>query len=244
VLHGLEMLALGLLLGLPEPATSVIAADSEPATQAASEPAKWRVVVVPIGTVSPDLVEHIARSVRDRFNFTVEVLPAVEPAPNAWYEPRKRWRAERLLDQLDALDAGDAIRVIGLTEQPISTTKRKIYDWGIAGLGRLPGKSCVLTAYLFRAIKQKDRPHYLRYMEHLVLHEFGHTLGAPHCPLDRCLMADMKGNALRAVRTSINEFCPRCHGKLQKWLRAKVVRGDWKAAELLELTKPYTPMSW
>lgn len=242
MLAGLTVLLASALLGLPDAA--IDAAVPAPASQAASAPSKYRVVVVPIGQVAPDLVEHIARSVRDRFDFEVAVLPAIEPAPNAWYAPRKRWRAERLLDQLDALDVGDAIRVIGLTEQPISTTKRKIYDWGIAGLGRLPGKSCVLTAYLFRGIKHKDRPHYLRYMEHLVLHEFGHTLGAPHCPLDRCLMADMKGNALRAVRASSNEFCPRCHGKLRKWLRAQEVRGSWSAAELNELTKPYAPMAW
>ena len=117
--------------------------------------------------------------------------------------------------------------VIGLTEQPISTTKGKIYDWGIAGLGQLPGKSCVLTAYLFRGLKKKDRAHYLRYMENLVLHELGHTLGVDHCPLDRCIMADAKGNALRAARASINEYCPRCHNQLRQWLRAKEVRGDW-----------------
>ena len=225
---GLSVLALGLMLGQPVPAADPPA--SAPATLDATTPAGLRVVVVPIDEVAPDLVEFVAESVRRRYTFEVMTLPAVPPAATAWYPPRKRWRAERLLDQLDALEVGDAIRVIGLTEQPISTTKGKIFDWGIAGLGSLPGKSCVLTAYLFRGLKKKDRPHYLRYMENLVLHELGHTLGVPHCPLDRCIMADAKGNALRAARASINEYCPRCHGKLKKWLRAQDVRGDWPEA--------------
>ncbi|MBN2362057.1 MAG: hypothetical protein JXR83_21580 [Deltaproteobacteria bacterium] len=222
-----SLLTLGLLLGQPEPATRP--APAERFGQVDSAPSYPLVMVVPIGKVAPDLTAFIVESVRRRFYFEVQAAPAVSPAAAAWYAPRKRWRAERLLDQLDGLEAGDAFRVIGLTELPISTTKGEIFDWGIAGLGRLPGKSCVLTAYLFRGLKKKDRPHYLRYLENLVLHELGHTLGLDHCPLDRCIMADAKGNALRAARASSNEFCPRCHAKLQRWLRASEVQGDWKS---------------
>jgi len=225
MIAGLSLLTAGLLFGQPVPSAEPA---SRPATaQTDRAPAMPRVVVVPIGNVPLDLTSFIVDSVKQRFEFEVASEPGVEPAANAWYQPRKRWRAERLLDQLDGLEVGAAIRVIGLTEQPISTTKGKIYDWGIAGLGQLPGKSCVLTAYLFRGLKKKDRAHYLRYMENLVLHELGHTLGVDHCPLDRCIMADAKGNALRAARASINEYCPRCHNQLRQWLRAKEVRGDW-----------------
>jgi len=46
------------------------------------------------------------------------------------------------------------------------------------------------------------------------------------------------------VRASSNAYCPRGHGKLQKGLRAKEARGAWSDRELIELTKPCTPMAW
>jgi archaemetzincin len=194
-------------------------------------PPQRRVVLVPLGQTAPDLVAQVARAVRERFAFDVTVAEAVPHDPAAWYAPRKRWRAERLLDQLDALDLGEVDHVIGLTEQPISTTKGARYDWGIAGLGQLPGKSCVLTSYLFRGVKAESRARYRRYMENLVLHELGHTLGLPHCPLERCIMADAKGNARRAARLSSNEYCPRCHRQIQHLLRDPAPRGTWSARE-------------
>lgn len=185
------------------------------------------VTVVPLGDPSPDLVEFVAQSVRDRLYFQVEISDPVALGKEAWYAPRKRWRADALLDQLDALELKRSHKVIGFTEKEISTTKGERYDWGIAGLGQLSGQSCVLTSYLFRKYKKKGRKRYLRYMENLVLHELGHTLGLGHCPLDKCIMADAKGSATRAARLSINEFCPVCHGKIQQFLRYREVRGDW-----------------
>ena len=113
-----------------------------------------------------------------------------------------------------------------------------MHDWGIAGLGSLGGKSSVFTSYLFRGYRKKARPTYLRYMENLVLHEVGHTLGLDHCPLERCMMADAKGNAIEAARTSINEFCPRCHAKIRGHLKAKEPQGVWSKEELAEIGLP------
>ncbi len=226
---GRAMLAVA-ALGLASPA-STESADLAPQTPAGSEAKVFRVVVVPLGKVAPDLVEHVARSVRERFDFEVEVVERTPLPPWAWYKPRKRWRAEKLLDFLDTLDVGPARRVIGFTEAPISTTKGSRHDWGIAGLGQMPGRSCVLTSHLFRRYKHKARKRYLRLMENLVLHELGHTLGLPHCPLDRCIMADAKGNAIRAGKLSINEFCPRCHEGIRELLRDPALRGDWKDDE-------------
>jgi predicted Zn-dependent protease len=94
-----------------------------------------------------------------------------------------------------------------------------------------------LTSYLFRRVKKKNRKRYLRYMENLVIHEVGHTLGLDHCPLARCIMADAQGNALRAARLSINEFCPRCTRLLRRHLRDPQVKGKWSKKERAILKK-------
>jgi archaemetzincin len=189
-------------------------------------------VIVPLGEVDPKLVDFLAKSLKGRFAFQVKTTKAYKLPKSAWYKPRKRWRAEKLLDFLDSLELKDVWRVCGITEQPISTTKGARYDWGIAGLGTMSGKTSVLTSYLFRRFKKRAPKKYYRYLENLVIHEVGHTLGLEHCPLDRCIMADAKGNAIKAARKSTNQFCPHCHQQIYYHLKDKKIEGKWSAEEL------------
>lgn len=197
-----------------------------------------------MGDASADLARFVAGAIERRFDFEVRVAPPIPHPKNAWYPKRKRWRAEKILDHLDQLDFGpDVTRVAAITERPISTTKGDIYDWGVAGLGSLGGKSSVFTSYLFRAYRKRARKKYLRFMENLVLHEVGHTLGLEHCPLERCVMADAQGNAVRAAERSINEYCPRCHRLIRAHLRADEPRGSWSEEEraLIEVSTRARP---
>lgn len=188
-------------------------------------------MLVPLGDTDQQVVADLAATLRDRLRVQVTVTAHHDMPPAAWYAPRQRWRAEKILDWLDVLEVGPAWRVTAFTEQRISTTKGAVYDWGIAGLGSLGGRSSVLSAYYFRRIKQTSRARYRRYLDNLILHEVGHTLGLDHCPLPRCIMADAKGKAIRAAKLSTNEFCPRCHHKLKPHLRAATVRGSWTQQE-------------
>lgn len=213
-----------LLLGASHP-------DRAAAPSAPSEPAERVLVIVPLGKPDPKLVNFIAASVERRFKLDVHIADPVPLPKEAWYAPRKRWRADTILDHLDAMELEGAWRVAGITERPISTTKDEYFDWGIAGLGTLDGRSSVLSSYYFRRFKKKAPKKYQRYMENLVLHEVGHTLGLDHCPLDRCIMADAHGKAVTAAEKSINEFCPRCNRLAKPYLRDPEVKGHWSAAE-------------
>lgn len=215
--------------GEPPPATTQ--ATAERTSESPTAPKKV-LVVVPLGAPDAALAQFVADSFERRFNFEVRVADPMPLPEEAYYAPRKRWRAEKILDYLDEQDFQDAWRVAAITEQPISTTKGEIKDWGIAGLGSIAGKSSVFTSYLFRGFKRRDPAKYRRYMENLVLHEVGHTLGLYHCPLDRCIMADAKGNAVRAAEKSINEFCPMCFRGIRRHLRADEVQGEWSSEEM------------
>jgi archaemetzincin len=217
------LLLLALSLAFPGPA---LAEESAPL-----------LVVVPLGDASPELVDFVVSSLKSRFTFEVRLEAPIAMPKEAWTAPRKRWRAEKILDTLDALPAPGAWRIAAITEEPISTTKGKVADWGIAGLGRMGGRSAVFSAYYFSRFKRTDREKYHRYVENLVLHEIGHTLGLEHCPLDRCIMADAKGNAVIAAERSINEFCPRCFRKIRRWLRAEKVQGEWSHEEEVILSR-------
>lgn len=137
----------------------------------------------------------------------VRVL-SLEPMPSeAYFAPRKRYRADKLISILQK-SAGDGEVYVGITEKDISTTKGKVTDWGVMGLGFKPGKGCVASSF-----RVKDKRNFPK----VVVHELGHTMGLPHCASDGCLMQDAEGKDKLA---GLNGFCVSC----SKYLRAK----GWK----------------
>lgn len=110
------------------------------------------------------------------------------PLPNmAYNKERNRYRADSLIDFLWTKSTNENV-IIGLTDKDISTTKGKIQDWGVMGLGYKPGHSCVVST--FRLSKKNIHSQLYK----LALHELGHTEGLPHCIMDStCYMSDAKG---------------------------------------------------
>ena len=74
-------------------------------------------------------------------------LPRVPLPKEAWYPPRQRWRAEKLLAFLGPRLPADGLRILGLTAADISTTKGKVVDWGVLGLGALDGSASVISTF-------------------------------------------------------------------------------------------------
>src|SRR5687768_15526961 len=61
-------------------------------------------LLVPLGDPSEDLVKQTALSIRARFRFRVEIAEPMAMPEDAWHAPRKRWRAEKILDALDLIE--------------------------------------------------------------------------------------------------------------------------------------------
>lgn len=131
----------------------------------------------------------------------------LEPVPyprDSWYPPRKRWRADALLESLAASLPADGDRILGLCADDISTTKGEHKDWGVMGLGTLGGRACVVSR--FRCAKGSRGPlHTRERLAKVCLHEVGHTLGSDHCPTAGCLMADAGGRV--STVDSEGDFC-------------------------------------
>ena len=129
------------------------------------------------------------------------ILLKPTPLPKqAWYEPRKRYRADILINWLKNTVNDDGV-VIGLTSKDISTTKNEIKDYGIMGLGFRPGKSCVVST--FRLNKQNLKQQLFK----VAIHELGHTQGLNHCPVKTCFMRDAEGEN---PTDEEKEFCESC----------------------------------
>jgi archaemetzincin len=197
-----------LLAGLP--------ARAEPTPS--SEPV---VALLPLGEVSPAVLEWVTRELEARLRVRVRREPRRELPKEAFYAPRRRWRAEKLLEAIDANPPKGAWKVVAITDAEISTTKDDIPDWRVAGLGSLQGLSCVLSTYIYRK-HSKTEATLLRRMGDLAVHEFGHTLGFDHCETDGCVMADAKGMALESADQSSGHYCARCLGGLSPEDRARV----------------------
>ncbi|MFP2910167.1 hypothetical protein ACLESD_35045 [Pyxidicoccus sp. 3LFB2] len=179
------------------------------------------VAILPFGTVSQDVLDRVAQALQERLHVQVRIEPQRELPKSAWYAPRRRWRAEKLLEAIDADPPKGVWKVVAITEGEISTTKDDKPDWGIAGLGSLDGQSCVLSTRIYRK-HSKTQEMMLRRMEDLAVHEFGHTLGFDHCETEGCVMVDAKGKAVSSADSSTGHYCARCLGQLSPEDRARV----------------------
>lgn len=168
------------------------------------------VVLVPIGDFPPELLDDVARSLHDDLQVDVTVGPELLLPHAAYYAKRKRYRADGLLDALEGnIIAPARAKLLGLTAVDISTTKGDVYDWGVFGLGRLGGRSAVLSIYRFQH-HLHSTPEQLRWrLRMTALHEVGHALGLEHCTEPRCFMQDAEGSIHNTDTASgkLGSFC-------------------------------------
>lgn len=118
----------------------------------------------------------------------------------SYFKPRNRYRADSLIKFL-LKDTPKGHKTIAITDKDISTTKGKVPDFGIMGLGYQPGRSCVVST--FRLSKKNLREQLFK----VCIHELGHTEGLPHCPTKNCYMRDAEG---KNYLDEEDRFCDKC----------------------------------
>jgi archaemetzincin len=170
------------------------------------------VEVRPIGVAPGDAdVDAVVAAIRAFFAVDVTVSAAVPLPRAAYYPPRGRYRAERLLDFLTK-QAGSGARVaLGLTTVDISTTKGRVFDWGVLGLATLDGRSAVLSSFRCKR-GARDAGHARERFAKTAVHELGHSFGLEHCPTPGCLMHDGEGSVLTSDGET--DFCPATRARL------------------------------
>jgi archaemetzincin len=176
-------------------------------------PGKQVLLIQPLGNELPyEDMALVQQALVGFYNVQIKVLPRVDLPEEAYYEPRRRYRAEKLLPFLLGKLPSDGDRILGLTEVDISTDKGSIKDWGILGLANLGGKECVISAFRCHA-RAQEGAHAPILLAKVAVHEVGHTLGLDHCTTSGCLMEDACGLA----RTCDREFdiCTQCRSKLR-----------------------------
>lgn len=200
-------MALALLL-----AASHVLAASTPAPAPAE---RVKVFLVVLGEFPAPLVDEVAGALSAEYGVEVERLPARVLPARAYYSPRRRYRAEKLLDFLRASIPGTAparARILGLTTVDISTTKDPHVDWGVFGIGDIGGRAAVVSSLRLRR-KARDPAHVASRVRRTAVHEVGHTLGLDHCDEPRCVMLDAEGS-IRNTDSGTGHLGARCRRRL------------------------------
>jgi len=148
--------------------------------------------------------QYVHKMIKNLYAETVLDPPIALPA-QAFYKPRQRYRADSIIEWLSRKAPEHSV-VVGLTSKDISTTKGKVADWGVLGLGFEPGNACVVST--FRLSKRN----LLDQLFKVSVHELGHTQGLPHCPDKTCYMADAEGGNPTDGETG---FCDQCKARLK-----------------------------
>ena len=168
--------------------------------------------LLPLGAgVSAAELDLVKQALSAVFSEPVGVLSKVELPKSAYYSPRSRYRAEKLLDFLRPQLPAGGLRIVGITAVDISTTKPPHADWGILGLANIDGGACVLSTFrCHRSAKNAEHAR-VRFAK-VAVHEVGHTFGLEHCPNRGCLMQDGGGTVL--TTDGERDLCSSC----RKWL--------------------------
>lgn len=186
------------------------------ATRVLAEPAVT-IAVQPMGAVNGERLAVVKSGLEDAFGLKVEVLEAKPLPKEAWYEPRGRYRADKLLAFLSDKTAEKYQIVVGITAKDISTTKGEHEDWGVFGLGELDGRVCVVSTFRLGAHgadekKLRDR------LRKVAVHEAGHVVSLEHCAKQGCVMQDAE-SSIATVDGETGKFCDDCKERGQTWLR-------------------------
>lgn len=173
---------------------------------------KQTITIQPLGYIDSEILAAAEAQITASYSNVVIVRhPPVDLPTSAYYSPRNRYRAEKLLDYLNTLRKDERSKIVGITTSDISTTKGDLYDWGVLGLGELGGGACVVSTFRLKRSISNDL--FLQRFKKVVVHELGHTFGLDHCNAKQCVMEDYKGT-VTTLDASKGDFCTSCKSRI------------------------------
>ena len=155
--------------------------------------------IQPFNGISEEMVNYVFLRI-SKILPKVKLNKTIRVPDKAYYKKNNRYKADTIIKILRNNSPKNHI-TIAMTHYDISTTKGKISDYGIMGLGYQPGKASVVSYFRLSASNIKEQ------FYKLTLHELGHNFGLPHCKTKTCFMRDAEGG--NHADEEVN-FCDSC----------------------------------
>lgn len=136
--------------------------------------------------------------------FDSVAFEGVIPLPDsAYYAPRKRYKAGKLVRHLRHLQPSTSELVVGFSSKDISDSVHNYNDYGVMGWTRPSLHSSVVSTY-----RLSDKSRLQEDFAKLILHELGHADGLPHCKKSAtCYMRDAN---TKNHFPELTGFCDKC----------------------------------
>ncbi len=179
------------------------------------------IAIQPFENFPTEEVNLLQQTIHNFYGCQIKLLDPIELPNKAFINVKSpRYRADSLIKYLKSEVEGNFDYIIGLTSKDISTTKYsnrstktikepeyKYQDWGIFGLGYMPGKSCIVST--FRIKKNVSTEKFQERFMKICCHELGHNFGLSHCPNKSCIMQDA-AETIKTIDGVQLELCDQC----------------------------------
>ena len=166
------------------------------------------IYIQPLGQVNIEIVNNIKLAVEKFYGYKCIINPVKDFTKDILAESTVRYDASKILNKFNSQE-----NKLIITDKDIATRKGNINEWGIFGLGNMPGSTCVIST--FRLKKHVPNAKFLERLSKVCIHEIGHNLGIPHCKSDpTCLMNDAGGTIQQVDREKLF-ICKNCLNKIK-----------------------------
>ena len=144
------------------------------------------ILISPIGELNTELIDAIAREIKQVFGFSTEINSIIEDLSPELDQNRQQYNSTLILGRLAANVPSHIVKVLAVAQVdlfiPILT-----HVYGEAQLG---GTASIVSTYrLNESGSGMNIPR--KYVDRIVkeaIHELGHTFNLRHCPEEACIM--------------------------------------------------------
>lgn len=167
------------------------------------------VYIQPLGFVEKDELLLIKNTVELFYGLECKINQTQNLSEDLLSKSKTRYEANKILQKYNSKK-----RIILVTQKDIvhHNKKRNIQEWGIIGLGYMPGNVCVVSTYRIKNGVTKEK--FESRLKKISLHEFGHNLGLNHCNKSSlCLMNDANGTVKTIDKEKIM-LCDNCKRRI------------------------------
>lgn len=179
------------------------------------------VAILPIGEISPWQIELTKLVLHIEFGVKTIILPAMAMPSQYYNKERDRYQAPKILDILFSQLPAGAQRIMGISEGRLEFSDTISLN-GCAD-------SCDGTAIYSTRPWFDNRLFNDLFSYHVIVHEFGHTLGLQHCAQPQCALITGRFNfnvvlCARCRRWANRELMVRPGSAEERFSRAEALR--------------------